>query len=196
MSERHASHEKFLALQRAMHAINNIAEKCAGLFLLGMIIAISVSVFARLLYTYTGIPLSTPWAEELARYLMVGCVFIGGAAAAYHLRLIGVDIFVGLVPGRLARWLRLLSHLLTLALAGLLVWKSARLIELGLKQWSPAMEMPMAYVYALMAIGCLLMCANTLTHAARELLDAPPPRRESAEMEEAMEIKSSVEGAL
>lgn len=58
------------------------------------------------------------------------------------------------------------------------------------------MEMPMAYVYALMAIGCLLMCANTLTNAARELLDAPSPQRESAEMEEAMEIKNSVEGAL
>lgn len=196
MSERCASHEKFLALQRTMLAINNLAEKCAGLFLLGMLIAISVSVFARLLYTYTGIPLTTPWAEELARYLMVGSVFIGGAAAAYHLRLIGVDIFVSLVPRRLARWLRLLSHLLTLALAMLLVWKSVRLIELGLKQWSPAMEMPMAYVYALMAIGCLLMCANTLTNAARELLDAPLPLRESAEMEEAMEIKSSVEGAL
>lgn len=63
MSERCASHERFLALQRAMHALNNMAEKCAGLFLLGMIIAISVSVFARLLYTYTGIPLSAPWAE-------------------------------------------------------------------------------------------------------------------------------------
>lgn len=111
MSERCASHERFLALQRAMHALNNMAEKCAGLFLLGMIIAISVSVFARLLYTYTGIPLSAPWAEELARYLMVGSVFIGGAVAAYHLRLIGVDVFVGLVPERLARWLRLLSHL-------------------------------------------------------------------------------------
>lgn len=70
---------------------------------------------------------------------MVGSVFIGGAVAAYHLRLIGVDVFVGLVPERLARWLRLLSHLLTLALAVLLVWKSVRLIELGLKQWSPAM---------------------------------------------------------
>ncbi|KAI1696212.1 tripartite ATP-independent periplasmic transporter, dctQ component domain-containing protein [Ditylenchus destructor] len=191
-----ASHRKFLALQRAMDSINNAAEKCAGLFLLGMIVAISVSVFARILSTYTGIPLSAPWAEELARYLMVGSVFIGGAVAAYHLRLIGVDVFASLVPERLARWLRLLSHVLTLALAVLLVWKSVRLIELGLKQWSPAMEMPMAYVYSLMAIGCLLMCANTLTNAAKELLKVDTPQRESAEMEEAMEIKNSVEGAI
>ncbi|WP_258231547.1 TRAP transporter small permease [Achromobacter pulmonis] len=161
-----------------------------------MIVAISVSVFARLLYTYTGIPLSAPWAEELARYLMVGSVFIGGAVAAYHLRLIGVDVFVSMVPESVARWLRLLSHLLTLVLALLLVWKSARLIELGLKQWSPAMELPMTYVYALMAVGCVLMCANTLTNAVRELLNVQAQSSESAEMAEAMEIKNSIEGAL
>lgn len=196
MTGRSPSHQRFLALQRFMTSMNNVAEKCAGLFLLGMIVAISVSVFARLLYTYTGIPLSAPWAEELARYLMVGSVFIGGAVAAYHLRLIGVDVFVSMVPESVARWLRLLSHLLTLVLALLLVWKSARLIELGLKQWSPAMELPMAYVYALMAVGCVLMCANTLTNAVRELLNVQAQSSESAEMAEAMEIKNSIEGAL
>ncbi|ASC63919.1 TRAP transporter small permease [Achromobacter denitrificans] len=196
MSERSASHMKFMALQRTMNTVNNVAEKCAGLLLLGMIVAISISVLARLLYTYTGIPLSAPWAEEIARYMMVGSVFIGGAVAAYHLRLIGVDVFISMIPERTARWLRLLSHLLTLALALLLVWKSIHLIELGMRQWSPALEMPMAYVYSLMAIGCLLMCANTLTNAVKELLNVELPQRESAEMEEAMEIKNSVEGAI
>ncbi|CAB3697590.1 TRAP transporter small permease [Achromobacter pestifer] len=196
MNERSASHKKFMALQRTMNAVNNAAEKCAGLLLLGMIIAISVSVFARLIYTYAGISLSAPWAEEIARFMMVGSVFIGGAVAAYHLRLIGVDVFVSLVPERLARWLRLVSHVLTLVLALLLVWKSIRLIELGLRQWSPALEMPMAYVYSMMAIGCLLMCANTLTNAVKELLNVESPQQESAEMEEAMEIKNSIEGAI
>jgi len=196
MNEHSASHSTFRSVQRTMESINNAAEKVAGLFLFGMIVAVSISVLARLLYTYTGISVSTPWAEELARFLMVGSVFIGGAVAAYHLRLIGVDVFASLVPERIARWLRFVSHLLTLALAVLLVWKSTRLIELGMKQWSPAMEMPMAYVYACMAIGCLLMCANTLTNAAKELLNVESPQRESAEMEEAMEIKNSVEGAI
>ncbi|MGB6106107.1 MAG: TRAP transporter small permease [Pusillimonas sp.] len=191
-----ASHEKFRAMQRIMTSINNAAEKCAGLFLLGMVIAISISVFARLLYTYTGIPISVPWAEELGRYMMVGSVFIGGAVAAYHLRLIGVDVLVSVIPEHIARWLRLLSHVLTLTLALLLVWKSIKLIELGLKQWSPAMEAPMAYVYSLMFAGCLLMCANTLTNVIKELLNVELPQQESAEMEEAMEIKNSIEGAL
>lgn len=166
-----APYKRFRASQRMMRKVNNFAEKCAGLFLLGMVLAVSISVFARLLYTYTGIALSATWAEELSRYMMVGSVFIGGAVAAYELRLIGVDAFMTLAPARLARWLRLAAHALTLVFALLLVWKSARLIELGLKQWSPAMEIPMAYVYSLMFIGCVLMCANTLIHVARELLN-------------------------
>lgn len=169
-----ATHTKFGVLQRLMATVNNLAEKCAGLFLLGMVLAISISVFARLLYTYTGIPLTAPWAEELSRYLMVGCVFIGGAVAAYRLRLIGVDAFISIIPEHIARWVRLLAHLLTLILTVLLVWKSLRLIDLGLRQWSPAMEIPMAYVYSLMFAGCALMCANTLMHVLGELLNTSP----------------------
>ncbi|NYT78940.1 TRAP transporter small permease [Alcaligenaceae bacterium] len=184
MSKGPARHERFRASQRIMNSVNGFAEKCAGLFLLGMVVAISISVFARLLYTYTGIPLSAPWAEELGRYMMIGSVFIGGAVAAYNLRLIGVDAFVGAVPDHIARWLRLVAHILTLSLALLLVWKSIRLIDLGFKTWSPAMEIPMAYVYFLMCIGCVLLCANTLMHVVGELLDSGPwPRQDSAELE-------------
>lgn len=177
-------HERFQAWQRVMRKVNKLAEKCAGLFLVGMVLAVSISVFARLLYTYTGITLSATWAEELSRYMMVGSVFVGGAVAAYELRLIGVDAFMTLAPPHLARWLRLVAHVFTLIFAVLLVWKSARLIELGLNQWSPAMEIPMAYVYLLMFTGCVLMCANTLIHVIGELLNAGQfSMRDSSERE-------------
>lgn len=153
-----------------MTALNNWAAKLAGLLLIGMVLAVTVSVFARLLYTYTGIALSVTWAEEVARYMMVGCVFIGGAVAAYHLRLIGVDIVPAMAPPALARWLRLISQLMTLTLAVLLVWKSTRLLELGLRQSSPALEIPMTSVYALMYAGCILLALNSVVHAMREIV--------------------------
>lgn len=183
-------HKRFALSQRIMRRINNISEKCAGLFLMGMVAAVSISVFARLLYTYTGISLSTTWAEELSRYLMVGSVFIGGAVAAYDLRLIGVDAFMTIVPEHIARWLRIAAHLFTLVFALLLVWKSTRLIELGLKQWSPAMEVPMAYVYSLMFVGCALLAANVLMHVVGELLSTGPwPERNPSPPEDLAMIR-------
>jgi TRAP-type C4-dicarboxylate transport system permease small subunit len=174
-----------------MTSVNNVAEKCAGLFLMGMVVAISISVFARMLYTYTGIPLSAPWAEELGRFMMIGSVFVGGAVAAYNLRLIGFDAFVGAVPAHIARWLRLVAHIMTLTLALLLVWKSIRLIELGLNVWSPAMAVPMSYVYFLMFIGCVLLCANTFMHVVGELLDAGPWPQKDLETMNSTAIKNS-----
>ncbi len=175
-----------VALRRTMRKINWVAEKCAGIFLVGMVAAVTISVVARLLYTYAGIAVSVTWAEELARYLMVGAVFIGGAVAAYEHRLIGVDAIQSLVSAGMARWLRLAGHLLTLVLGCLLVWKSGRLIELGLKQWSPAMEIPMAYVYSLMIVGCILLSANALTHVVTEALGIAPDGEATAP--EAMDV--------
>ena len=164
------SHKRFRSLQRKMTVVNDVVEKCAGLFLIGMVVAVSISVFARIIYSYAGIPLSAPWAEEVGRYMMIGSVFAGGAVAAYNLRLIGFDALVGAIPEPIARWLRLISHIMTLVLALLLVWKSVRLVELGLNVWSPAMAMPMAYVYFLMFIGSVLLSANMLMHVFGEIL--------------------------
>lgn len=191
-----ASHERFQTLQRIMNSINGAAEKCAGLFLIGMVLAISISVFVRLLYTYSGIPLSTPWAEELGRFMMVGSVFLGGAVATYRLRLIGVDAFIGMVPESVARWLRVVAHVLTLMLALLLAWKSIRLLELGLRQTSPAMEMPMAYIYVFMFIGCVLMSLNTLTHVVKELANVEVSREGSETERAAAAMQNSEGGAL
>lgn len=191
-----ASHQRFQTLQRIMNSINGAAEKCAGLFLIGMVLAISISVFVRLLYTYTGIPFSTPWAEELGRFMMVGSVFIGGAVATYRLRLIGVDAFIGMVPESVARWLRVAAHILTLMLAALLAWKSVRLIELGMRQTSPAMEMPMAYIYVFMFIGCVLMSLNTFTHVVKELLNAEIWQQGGEDERAAAAIQNSEGGAL
>lgn len=191
-----ASQERLQTLQRIMDSINGAVEKCAGLFLIGMVLAISISVFVRLLYTYTGIPFSTPWAEELGRFMMVGSVFLGGAVATYRLRLIGVDAFIGMVPEHVARWLRMVAHVLTLMLALLLAWKSVRLIELGMRQTSPAMEMPMAYIYVFMFIGCVLMSMNTFMHVIKELLNVEISQQGGETERAAAAMQNSEGGAL
>src|SRR5690606_41465353 len=102
--------------------------------------------------------------------LMRGFVFIGAGVAAYQLRLVGVDIVPAMAPPALARWLRLISQLMTLTLAVLLVWKSTRLLELGLRQSSPALEIPMTSVYALMYAGCIYLALNSVVHASRVIV--------------------------
>lgn len=172
MSDKTFAHPRYEACRAAMAAVNDWATKLAGLLLGGMVAAIAVSVSVRLLYSYSGIRLSAPWTEEVARYLMVASVFLGGAVAAFQKRLIGVDAFVSMMPSRLARWMRAFAHLLTLGFALLIVWQAAALVEFGLRQWSPVMRMPMAFVYAWILLGAALMAANTVLHMIGEIIGA------------------------
>lgn len=158
-----------------MVTVNGWATKLAGLLLGGMVAAIAISVSVRLLYSYTGIRLSAPWAEEVGRYLMVASVFLGGAVAAFQKRLIGVDAFVSMMPKKLARWARAVAHLLTLGFALLIVWQAVVLVDFGLRQWSPVLRMPMAAVYAWVVLGAALMAANTLLHMVGEIIGAREP---------------------
>jgi TRAP-type C4-dicarboxylate transport system permease small subunit len=128
--------------------------------------------------------------------MMVGSVFIGGAVATYRLRLIGVDAFIGMVPESVARWLRVVAHILTLMLAVLLAWKSIRLIELGMRQTSPAMEMPMAYIYVFMFIGCVLMSLNTFAHVIKELMSVEASQQGGETERAAAAMQNSEGGAL
>jgi len=172
LSDKTFAHPRYEACRAAMAVVNDWATKLAGLLLGGMVAAIAVSVSVRLLYSYSGIRLSAPWAEEVARYLMVASVFLGGAVAAFQKRLIGVDAFVSMMPSRLARWMRAFAHLLTLGFALLIVWQAAALVEFGLRQWSPVMRMPMAFVYAWILLGAALMAANTVLHMIGEIIGA------------------------
>ncbi|MFC3703621.1 TRAP transporter small permease [Devosia honganensis] len=172
MSDKTFAHPRYEACRAAMAVVNDWATKLAGLLLGGMVAAIAVSVSVRLLYSYSGIRLSAPWTEEVARYLMVASVFLGGAVAAFQKRLIGVDAFVSMMPSRLARWMRAFAHLLTLGFALLIVWQAAALVEFGLRQWSPVMRMPMAFVYAWILLGAALMAANTVLHMIGEIIGA------------------------
>jgi TRAP-type C4-dicarboxylate transport system permease small subunit len=101
-----------------------------------------------------------------------------------------------MVPESVARWLRVVAHILTLMLAVLLAWKSIRLIELGMRQTSPAMEMPMAYIYVFMFIGCVLMSLNTFAHVIKELMSVEASQQGGETERAAAAMQNSEGGAL
>src|SRR5579859_4287084 len=57
------------------------------------------------------------WAEEVMLFLMIGCVFLGGAAVTWSGLHIRMDIVVRLLPERVRLAVELLSELVFLATA-------------------------------------------------------------------------------
>ena len=78
----------------------------------GMILLTFWQVIARY-----ALELSVPYAEELARLMIVWCIFIGGALANRKSEHVRVEAFVNLMPKFLQNILMVLSHLLIIVFA-------------------------------------------------------------------------------
>lgn len=182
-------------IRRGCERVNEWLAVLAGISLGGMVVAISVAVAVRLLFTFFGVQLSAPWGEELARYLMVWSVFIGGAVAASRGRMIGVEALVNVMPTGPARLMRIGGHLCTLALFAIFVWLAIILIDFGFRQTSPVMRIPMAWVYAGLFLGSAFIFINTLVLLVGELLgidpdSGPAEEEEIAPLLENREVRS------
>lgn len=129
-----------------------------------MTLSIFLQVLVRFVFTAMEIRMSVPWTEELARYLMIWSVFIGGAVAVRTDKLIALEVLIHSLPARLGKILKTGAHLLTMVFFGYLLYLGLEFaLNQGGRQTSPVMGIPMLAVYLSMPIGALLGALNLLT---------------------------------
>ena len=138
---------------------------------------IVASVGAGVFFRYVlGQPLF--WSDEVARFALIWMTFLGAAALMFaeggH---ITVEFLVTRVGPR-ARWtMELVADLLVIAIsvvvvAGSYLWMSARFEHL-----SPALNIPMGYVYTAIPLGAALGILIVGRRVLRRLRGDPEPWR-------------------
>lgn len=142
-------------------------------------VAISFSqVFCRLILNN-----SIPWAEELCRYLFVWMVFIGAGIGILHRRHIMIDIIPNMIPAGLKKYYNAAIDVLILVFTGFLIYYGYLFVERGMRQNSPALQLPLGYIYGGIVIGSAVMLINTLRAMLTDifavpLVDEPEPAPE------------------
>jgi C4-dicarboxylate transporter DctQ subunit len=120
--------------------------------MMAMLVIIFSAVTTRSLFNFSPV-----WAEESARYLMIWVCFLGGPLAVG----IGGHVGVQVVMARLPLGLRKAVRLVTMAAIELflvvVVTKAFVLIDMISMQESPALRIPIYYVYLAVPIGCILL---------------------------------------
>jgi C4-dicarboxylate transporter DctQ subunit len=103
-------------------------------------------------------------SEELARYMMVWTVFIGGAIGAKVGAHVGLEAFINLFPARLTKAAFLLAGIVSMGFCVFLAVYGIFLVRriIGTGQLSPALEIPMGLVYAAVPTGAILMAGHFL----------------------------------
>jgi TRAP-type C4-dicarboxylate transport system permease small subunit len=122
---------------------------------------------------------SLAWTEEIARYLLMVVVFVGGAMVVRRNTNIAVELVPNLMKdGLVKRVLTAAVEITKLFFLGLLAWFSIAITERMHNLYMTVIDWPMSLVYGGVALGCFLMVgrqAQNVWKAARRGF-APAPQ--------------------
>jgi TRAP-type transport system small permease protein len=123
--------------------------------------AMSVIVFTNVASRYlTGD--SIPWAEEVARHMMIWLTFLGCGLVLRSGGHIAIDNLQDALSARAARWLRAFIVACVAAFFLVLMYVGCLYVQRTLFQLTAATQIPFGYIYLAMPVGCAL----TLVHLA------------------------------
>lgn len=139
-----------------MDAFENALMRLNRYALIVLLAAMALIVFANVVLRYTTSE-SIEWAEEVARYLMVWLTFLGAGPVLRYGGHIAVDNLQDGLPTAWAKGLRLLIATLLFGFFAFMVWGGALYLERAQFQMTPTTQISMAWVYAAMPVGGLLL---------------------------------------
>lgn len=139
-----------------MVKIENAIVKClyyvCALLMLLMVAVVTAQVISRYVF---GNPFT--WTEELGRYTFVWLSMLGMTIAIKYGSHIALDILVKKLRGVPQKSLMILNHLFVLTFAVILTYSGMNIVQLGTKQSSPSLGLPMEFVYIVIPISGILM---------------------------------------
>lgn len=109
------------------------------------------------------------FGEELARYLFVWVVFLSLPLVAKHGGHMCIETITSRVKGNTLKTLNILADIFSIAFLAVMVWNGARMVELAGFQTSPAMMIPMSWVYVVIPFGCGVMLCYVAANLLRVL---------------------------
>ena len=129
-----------------------------------MIALVTYQVFERYVLHYT-----PPWSEELAVYLMIWFGIIGIAAGVRRKSHMALEYFADKMPQPVQKGLRLFNYVIMLIYTSVLMYEGMNMVELTMSQKSPAIGLPVGYVYLALPVSAVLMVLFILEALVKEI---------------------------
>ena len=145
---------------------NTIDRAMVGMVFLivaAMVIVTTLQVVFRVAFN------ALTWSEELSRYLLVWGTFFGATLAYKRGNHIAVTFIIDFFPTRLRVWFNVFTYLLSLAFFVIVAQQGLNMITMQVFQVSPALQMPMRYVYWSIPLSCVIMILHTFAGISDEL---------------------------
>lgn len=124
---------------------------------------ISVVMMTQIVMRYA-FSASLSWPEEFTRYCFIWSVFIGTSYSVKKRNMLRIDAVTTFLPKRVQEYLDLVIEVVILLFFGFLCYNSVEVVQklYSSGQTSPAMELPMYFVYASTVVGFGLTVVRSL----------------------------------
>ncbi|MBO4368889.1 MAG: TRAP transporter small permease [Desulfovibrio sp.] len=109
------------------------------------------------------------FGEELARYLFVWVVFLSLPLVAKHGGHMCIETITSRVHGLTLKVLTILADIFTITFLTIMTWNGILMVERTSFQTSPALMIPMSWVYVVIPFGCGVMLCYVTAHFFRVL---------------------------
>lgn len=108
--------------------------------------------FAQVIWRY-GLQKSLFWSEEVIRYINIWGIFLGISIGIPRNLHVAIDALIVQLKGKVRKGAVLLTQLLSLAFFVLLIVIGIKFTQYNWGQVSPAVQIPMSYIYISMPVG-------------------------------------------
>ena len=146
-------------MRKILSIIDNFEEILITILLPLMCVLVFMATFFR----YTQL-VAVPWAEELARYILVWIIFLGIGTAAKKNAHFSVQILDEISPSFFKKVLYIVRILVVTAFCLIIVYLAFGILKAQMRmgQTSPALGIPIWMAYLSIPVGCFLMVVRTL----------------------------------
>ena len=133
-----------------------------GWVALGLFWLLGLTVFYQFITRYVFND-SASWTEEIARYLLIGVVFVGATIGVAKNSQIQVDFFYRHMPAAMGRWLSRAVDVLRIAFfASAVVLTGQMMAKLGSNTRMTIVDAPMNIVYGIVLLGFAAMTFRSI----------------------------------
>ncbi len=155
--------EKITAAFKKLQKANSVL---IGAALLAMIAVVFLQTFCRFV-----IFRSLTWSEELSRYLFVAIIALGINLATTKHMFVRIEIIDGYLKGKALLVLNVIRRAVAMYVSLVFVYSGYRLIQTGGYQVSPAMAIPMSFLYGIIFLGFVMNALAVAVDIYEEFAD-------------------------
>ncbi|HLU14503.1 MAG TPA: TRAP transporter small permease [Burkholderiaceae bacterium] len=144
-------------------AVNKVLDRVEGLAMVILMLVATVVAIIQVIARY-GFNNSLYWSEETILYSLISMSFLAGSMGVRYSAHICVEVLPVMVGPRFDAYVKFLANLMGAIFAATLVYYGTRLAinTSNMGQLSPAMQVPVAYIYAMIPISGAFMCLRYL----------------------------------